>query len=80
MDQSFFDPEVAYEDTVLPDDADEVYRGREGVAAKIEGSEWMLIELEQIVGRGDRLRRASLPCRAPAVSIRMTPSTEGGPS
>src|SRR4051812_5703602 len=59
MDQSFFDPEVAYEDTVLPDHADEVYRGREGVnrAAKrwIEDSEWMLIELEQIVGTGDRL-------------------------
>ena len=59
MDESFFDPEVAYEDTVLPDHAGEVYRGREGVnrAAKrwIEGSEWLLIELEQIVGAGDRL-------------------------
>ena len=45
IDMSFFDPEVAYEDTVLPDHAGEVYRGHEGVvrAAKrwVEGSEWL---------------------------------------
>jgi ketosteroid isomerase-like protein len=59
IDMSFLDPDVAYEDTVLPDHGDEVYRGHEGVnrAAErwIEGSEWLLVELEQIVEAGDRL-------------------------
>ena len=56
---SFLDPDVLYEDTNLPDHAGEAYRGHEGVvrAAErwIEGSEWLLVELEQIVGAGDRL-------------------------
>ena len=59
LDMSFLDPDVLYEDTNLPDHAGEVYRGHEGVvrAAErwIEGSEWLLVELEQIVGAGDRL-------------------------
>jgi ketosteroid isomerase-like protein len=59
IDMSLLDPDVIYEDTVLPDHAGEAYRGHEGVvrAAQrwIEGSEWLLIELEQIVGGGDRL-------------------------
>jgi ketosteroid isomerase-like protein len=53
------DPEIAYEDTVLPDHAGETYRGLEGVAraAKrwVEGSEWLSVELEEIVGDGDHL-------------------------
>ena len=59
MDMHLLDPDIAYEDTVLPDHAGEAYRGHEGVgrAAErwVEGSEWLLVELEQIVGAGDRL-------------------------
>jgi ketosteroid isomerase-like protein len=59
IDMDLFAPDVAYEDTTLPDHAGEAYRGHEGVvrAAKrwVEGSEWLLVELEQIVGAGDRL-------------------------
>jgi ketosteroid isomerase-like protein len=59
IDMSFFDPEVVYEDTTLPDHIGETYRGREGVlrAAKrwVEPQEWLLVELEQIVKVGDRL-------------------------
>ena len=59
IDMSLLDPDVVYEDTNLPDHAGEAYHGHEGVAraAKrwIEGSEWLLVELEQIVGAGDRL-------------------------
>jgi ketosteroid isomerase-like protein len=56
---SFLDPDVTYEDSNLPDHTGEVYRGHEGIvrAAErwIEGFEWLLIELEQIVEAGDRL-------------------------
>jgi ketosteroid isomerase-like protein len=59
IDMSFFDPDVIYEDTTLPDHIGEAYRGHAGVvrAAKrwVEPSEWLLVELEQIVGEGDRL-------------------------
>jgi ketosteroid isomerase-like protein len=59
MDMHFLDPDVTYEDTVLPDHADEAYHGHEGVvrAAErwIEGSEWLLVELDQIVDAGDRV-------------------------
>ncbi len=59
IDMSLLDPDITYEDTILPDHAGEAYRGHEGVirAAErwIEGSEWLLVELEQIVGTGDRL-------------------------
>jgi ketosteroid isomerase-like protein len=58
-DVSLLDPEVTYEDTVLPDHAGETYRGYEGLARAtarwIEGLEDLTIELEQIVGGGDRL-------------------------
>ena len=47
------------EDDVLPDHAGETYRGREGVvrAARtwLEAYEQFAVELEQIVGSGDRL-------------------------
>jgi ketosteroid isomerase-like protein len=52
IDMSFLDPDVTYEDTVLPDHVGEAYHGHEGVvrAAErwIEASEWQLVELEQI--------------------------------
>ena len=59
IDMSYLDPDVVYEDTTLPDHAGEAYRGHEGIdrAAKrwVESSEWLLVELQQIVGDGDRL-------------------------
>jgi ketosteroid isomerase-like protein len=59
IDMSFFDPDVVYEDAILPDHGSEAYHGHEGVnrAAKrwIEGSEWLRVELEQITGEGDHL-------------------------
>jgi ketosteroid isomerase-like protein len=59
MDMSFVDPDVIYEDAVLPDHIGEAYRGHEGWlrAAKTwaEPFEWLRIELERIVDAGDRL-------------------------
>ena len=59
IDMSLLDSDVVYDDTVLPDHAGEAYRGHEGVARAaqrwIEGSEWLLVEVEQIIGAGDRL-------------------------
>jgi ketosteroid isomerase-like protein len=56
---SLFDPEVTYEDTILPDHVGETYRGHEGIVRAterwIEPFEGITIELEQIVGEGDRL-------------------------
>jgi ketosteroid isomerase-like protein len=58
-DMSLFDPDVSYDDTILPDHIGETYRGHEGVlrAAErwIEPFEWLRIELEQIVEAGERL-------------------------
>ena len=58
-DMSLLDPEVAYEDATLPDHVGETYRGHEGVARAtarwIEPYEAFSIELERIVGAGDRL-------------------------
>jgi ketosteroid isomerase-like protein len=52
------DPDVVFEDTALPDYAGDVYRGPAGVARAverwIEGTEWLLLELERIVSVGDR--------------------------
>jgi hypothetical protein len=54
-----FDPEVAYEDTTLPDHIGDVYRGYDGLARAaerwLEPYESLTIELERIVGTGDRL-------------------------
>jgi ketosteroid isomerase-like protein len=59
VDMSFLDPDVVYEDENLPDHIGEAYRGHEGIvrAAKrwVEPNEWLLVELEQILGEGDRL-------------------------
>ena len=54
-----FDPEMEYEDTILPDHAGETYRGYEGLARAterwLEPFKSMTVELERIVGTGDRL-------------------------
>ena len=56
---SLLDPKVTYEDTILPDHVGEAYRGHEGVARAterwLEPYEGLTIELEKIVGAGDRL-------------------------
>jgi ketosteroid isomerase-like protein len=58
-DLSLLDPEVVFEDDILPDHAGESYRGHEGVIRSIRtwvgAYEELTIELEQIVGSGDRL-------------------------
>jgi uncharacterized protein len=58
-DMSILDPKVAYEDSTLPDHVGEIYRGRQGVARAterwLEPYEELTIELEQVVGAGDRL-------------------------
>lgn len=57
--EALFHPEVAYEDTILPDHAGEIYRGYDGVARAIERwlepFESMTVELERIIGTSDRL-------------------------
>jgi hypothetical protein len=51
FDLSFFDPEVTYEDTILPDHIGETYRGHEGIARAtmrwIEPYETITIETER---------------------------------
>ena len=55
-DVSLFDPEVTYEDTILPDHVGETYRGLEGVARAterwIEPYEELTVVLEKVVGEG----------------------------
>jgi ketosteroid isomerase-like protein len=59
IDMSFFDPDVTYEDTTLPDHVGETYHGHDGVLRAterlIEPWEWLRIELDEIVGAGDCL-------------------------
>jgi ketosteroid isomerase-like protein len=59
LDLSMLDPEVVFEETVLPDEAGETYRGPEGVlrawARWAEAWEEFTTELEQIVDAGERL-------------------------
>jgi ketosteroid isomerase-like protein len=56
---SIFDPGVAYEDSTLPDHVGETYRGHAGLTRAAERwldpYESLKIELERIVGSGDRL-------------------------
>jgi ketosteroid isomerase-like protein len=58
-DLSLLDPDVVFEDNVLPDHAGENYRGHEGVvrAARtwLEAYEESTVELERIAGSGNRL-------------------------
>jgi ketosteroid isomerase-like protein len=59
MDMSILDPDVIYEDPNLPDHIGEEYRGHEGIARAterwLESYQSLTIELERIVGSGDRL-------------------------
>jgi ketosteroid isomerase-like protein len=59
LDTSMLDPDVVYEDTVLPDSAGETYRGPEGVLRGwirwAEAWEEFTTEVEQIVDAGERL-------------------------
>jgi ketosteroid isomerase-like protein len=56
---TLLDPEVSYEDTVMPDLVGETFRGLEGVVRAmellVEPYEEFRVELMQIVGAGDRL-------------------------
>ena len=58
LDLSLIDPDVVYEDANLPDHAGDTYHGAEGVVRAIETwlepYESFSIELERIVGEGDR--------------------------
>jgi ketosteroid isomerase-like protein len=58
MDMSLLDSDVVYEDSNLPDHVGEAYRGHEGIARAaerwLEPYESVTIELERIVGSGDR--------------------------
>jgi ketosteroid isomerase-like protein len=58
-DMSLFDTDVVYEDENLPDHVGESYRGHEGVIRAAErwadASATITLELERIVGSGDRL-------------------------
>ena len=58
-DMSLLDPDVTYEDTTLPDHVGETYRGHDGVARATarwsEAYERLTIQLERILGSGDRL-------------------------
>ena len=58
-DMSLLDPEVTYEDTILPDHVGETYCGHEGVARAVarffEPFAEITYSLERIVGEGDRL-------------------------
>jgi ketosteroid isomerase-like protein len=59
LDVSLLDPDIIYEDTILPDRAGEIYRGHEGVVRSTERlfdvAEWMVVDLEQILEAGDRV-------------------------
>ena len=58
-DPSLFDPEIAYEDTILPDHVGETYHGYEGLARAterwLEPFDSLTVVLKRIVGSGDRL-------------------------
>ena len=59
LDPSLLDPDVIYEDTVLPDHVGEAYHGHEGVIRAtqrwIEPFEWLVVELKEVLEVGDRL-------------------------
>jgi ketosteroid isomerase-like protein len=56
---SLIDPQVAYEDTVLPDHVGETYHGFDGMVRAteqwLEPFESVKVELERILDTGDRL-------------------------
>jgi ketosteroid isomerase-like protein len=55
----FVAPEVTYEDDAMPDHVGETFRGHEGMIRALESLseafEQLTLELERIVGSGDRL-------------------------
>ena len=57
VDIPFLDPDVTYEDAILPDHVGEVYRGRDGIGRA--GQAWLApfeqhsIELEKLIDAGD---------------------------
>jgi ketosteroid isomerase-like protein len=57
FDSSLVDPDVTYEDEILPDHAAEVYRGYEGLAHAgrvwLEPFETYSLELERVVNAGE---------------------------
>ena len=59
VDMSLYAPDFTFESPVLPDQAGEIFHGRDGWvrAAKgwIEAYEWLQLELQQIIDAGDRL-------------------------
>jgi ketosteroid isomerase-like protein len=59
IEMDLLDRDVVYEDTVLPDHVGETYRGHDGVRRATqrlnEGNEWMVVELLDVLGSGDRL-------------------------
>ena len=67
---------MAYEDTILPDHAGETYQGYEGVARAterwLEPFEALTVELDRIVGTGDRLvsiHRVQMKARHTGIDI-----------
>src|SRR3954454_4780643 len=92
LDYSLIDPEVVYEDAILPDHAGEAYRGYDGLtrAARVwlGPFEEVSIELERVVSVGDHIVSVHLfrgKFRHPAWSSRgrspgcMHSGTEGSP-
>jgi ketosteroid isomerase-like protein len=59
IDLSLYHPDITYEDTILPDDVGETYRGHEGIvrAAErwLEPFEEPTGHVQKIVGTGDQL-------------------------
>jgi ketosteroid isomerase-like protein len=59
VDMSLLDPSVVYEDTILPDQVGETYRGYQGVARAtrrwLEAYEKVTVELEQVFDAGDQI-------------------------
>jgi len=59
IDMSLYDPDVTYEDTILPDHAGEIYRGYEGYARAarlwLKPAEEPSVEPVEILGAGDHL-------------------------
>ena len=68
VDMSLLDPSVVYEDTILPDQVGETYRGYQGVvrATKrwLEAYEQVTVELERVFDAGGHIARTIFPSRS----------------
>jgi SnoaL-like domain len=85
MDMSILDPDVIYEDSNLPDHIGEEYRGHEGIARAterwLEPYESLTIELERIVGSGDRfvsIHRGRSKARYTGIEEELVPGPRRG--